>query len=147
MQSSELCLRSLSRVLKEDLTGVASLEVVRLLNRMIKEKHFNVHPEVLSCLLHLRLKTELGTRASESKADKEQPKSTSASKNAARRSKGKPTDQPHLSKKAKKLVKENRLIQQEFREAEAEVDKEERVVTVSEHATLDGPHFNDSSIP
>jgi nucleolar complex protein 3 len=45
---------------QSDLTGVPSLEAVRLLNRMIKERRYQVHPNLLSCLLHLRLKTELG---------------------------------------------------------------------------------------
>ncbi|KAJ7940673.1 CBF/Mak21 family-domain-containing protein [Mycena leptocephala] len=114
-----------------DLTGTASLEIVRLLNRMVKEKRFNIHPTVLSCLLHLRLKTELGVRASESHTDKPEPvKRSSYGKDAARRAKGKPTAQPHLSKKARKVLKEKKEIDREFREAEAEVDKEERAVTV-----------------
>nr|GAT58714.1 predicted protein [Mycena chlorophos] len=136
-KSSELCLDSIVTVFRKDLTGTASLEIVRLLNRMVKEKRFNVHPNVLSCLLHLRLKTELGVRASESHADKDElPKRHSASKDAARRAKGKPTAQPHLSKKARKALKEKKDIDREFREAEAEVDKEERAVTHTETLKL-----------
>ncbi|KAG5654528.1 hypothetical protein H0H81_001169 [Sphagnurus paluster] len=133
--ASDLCLNTLVRVFREDLTGVVSLEVVRLLNRMVKEKRFNVHPEVLSCLLHLRLKTELGVRASETATDKPQ-KNPSSSKAAARRAKGKSTDLPHLSKKAKKALKEKKEIDKEFREAEAEVDKEERAITQTETLKL-----------
>ncbi|KAF7304855.1 Nucleolar complex-associated protein 3 [Mycena kentingensis (nom. inval.)] len=137
-KSSDLCLDTLVKVFHKDLTGTASLEVVRLLNRMIKEKRFNVHPNVLSCLLHLRLKTELGVRASESHADKpdDHPKRGSASKDAARRAKGKSTAQPHLSKKARKAFKEKKEIDREFREAEAEVDKEERAITHTETLKL-----------
>lgn len=130
IQSSELCLNTLIHVFREDLTGVVSLEIVRLLNRMIKEKRFNVRPEVLSCLLYLRLKTELGIRASDSSVDKPLKKE-SGSKAAARRAKGKTTELPHLSKKAKKALKEKREIDKEYREAEAEVNKEERMTTVS----------------
>ncbi|PCH38232.1 nucleolar complex-associated protein 3 [Wolfiporia cocos MD-104 SS10] len=130
-QSSDLCLNALIKVFRADNTGDASLEVVRLLNRMIKERKFNVHPEVLSCLLHLRLKTELGVRASESKADKEprgkaQPKGRKAKK----------AERPHLSKKGKKVLKENKEIEKEMREAEAEVDKEERAATQTETLKL-----------
>ncbi|KAG6832386.1 hypothetical protein H0H92_002654 [Tricholoma furcatifolium] len=132
--SSDLCLNTLIHVFREDLTGAASLELVRLLNRMIKEKRFSVHPEVLSCLLHLRLKTELGVRASETSVDK--PQKESSSKSAARRAKGKSTDLPHLSKKAKKALKEKREIDKEFREAEAEVDKEDRAITQTETLKL-----------
>lgn len=98
---------------------------------MIKERKFNVHPDVLSCLLHLRLKVELNVRASQFKADREErmrpmPKGRAAD----RRAKGKPVDQPHLSKKAKKASKENKKIQKELHEAEAEVDKDERATRV-----------------
>ena len=131
IQSSDLCLNTLITVLREDATGVPSLEVVRLINRMIKEKKYEVNPEVLSCLLHLRLKTELGIRASETRVDQEvKPKSRSDNKSAARRAKGKPTDKPHLSNKAKKVLKERKEVQKEMREAEIDIDKEDRNNTV-----------------
>lgn len=100
---------------------------------MVKERHYNVHPKVLSCLLNLRLKTELNVRASESRADKEEAPRKAMSKNkaTARRSQGRTTDQPHLSKRAVKILKERKEIQKEFRDAEAEVDTEERATTVS----------------
>lgn len=102
---------------------------------MVKERRFNIHPEVLSCLLHLRLKTELGVRASEFKIDREEaPKLHTRGKAAARRAKGKLTDKPYLSKKAEKAAKEKKEIEREFREAEAEVNKEERAVTVCSYS-------------
>ncbi|KAJ6496645.1 nucleolar complex-associated protein-domain-containing protein [Mycena vitilis] len=136
-KASDQCLDAIIKVFRADLTGVASLEIVRLLNRMVKEKRFNIHPRVLSCLLHLRLKTELGVRSSESHTDKpDAPKRSSYGKDAARRAKGKSTAQPHLSKKARKVLKEKKEIDREFREAEAEVDKEERAVTHTETLKL-----------
>lgn len=111
---------------------------------MIKEKHFNVHPAVLSCLLHLRLKSELGVRSSESKADKQTwpvAQSRSKGKDAARRAKGKTSNQPHLSKKALKVLKEKKEIEREFRDAEAEVDKEERATTVSLSLDIEFPKY------
>ena len=122
-QSSELCLQTLSTVFRADLTGLASLEIVRLLNRMIKERHFKVHPNVLSCFLHLRLRTELGVRSSDTHADKPDTQKQN-------RMKGKKAAPVHLSKKAKKALKEQKEINKELREAEAEVDKEERKTTV-----------------
>ena len=104
---------------------------------MIKERKFNVHPNVMFCLLDLRLKTELGgVRASQSKAEKEKPINTmSKGKAAARRAKGKPTAQPHLSKAAKKKLKETRKIEEEMKEAEAEVDNEEKANIVRKTRT------------
>ena len=103
---------------------------------MVKERRFHVHPNVMSCLLHLRLHTELGgIRASLTSAEKdssatEGSKMMSKSRQAARRAKGKSTAQPHLSKKARKKEKEIREIREEMKEAEAEVDREERANTV-----------------
>ena len=125
-------MKAIVDIFRNDLTGVPSLEVVRLLNRMIKERRFNIHPEVLACLLHLRLKTELNARSSDSKVDmQEKSRTYSKGKAAARRAKGKATDQPHLSKKTRKVLKERKEIEREVREADAEVDKEERAKTVS----------------
>lgn len=91
---------------------------------MIKEKHYNVHPLALSCLLRLRLRNELGVRSSELRADREEaPRKSYKERKGI--SKGKDAA-PHLSKKAKKVVKENKEIEKEFKEAEAVVDKEER---------------------
>ena len=105
---------------------------------MIKERHFDVHPNVMFCLLDLRLKTELGgVRASQSKADKERLGETmSKGKAAARRAKGKSTPQPHLSKKALKKLRETKAIEDEMREANAEVDLEERVSVVSKNVEM-----------
>jgi len=94
---------------------------------MIKERHFKVHPNVLGCLLHLRLRTELGVRASDRSVDK--PELNKKDKHM----KGKKAQPVHLSKKAKKALKEQKEIHKELREAEAEVDKEERKTTVSYH--------------
>ncbi|KAL5511832.1 hypothetical protein ACEPAH_5050 [Sanghuangporus vaninii] len=137
-EDSELCLKTLSSVLRNDAIGQASLEIVRTLNRMIKERRFNVHPNVMFCLLDLRLKSELGgVRASLSKADKEKSENAmSKGKAAARRAKGKPTAQPHLSKKTKKKLKEVKEIEDEMREANAEVDREERASLQTETLKL-----------
>jgi len=106
---------------------------------MIKERRYQVHPNVLSCLLHLRLKTELGdVRASTSKAEKrgEGKKSKLSARKAKElraSGKGKKAEgqgQAHLSKKAKKAKKALKEIQEEMEEAEAEVDREERATQV-----------------
>jgi len=134
-QSSDLCLETLIKVFRADLGGEPSLEAVRLLNRMVKERKFNIHPEVLSCLLHLRLKAELGVRSSDSRADKAETRAAkhhSKGKAAARRAKGKAADVPHLSKKVKMHLKDKKEIEKEMHEAEAEVDQDERTSTVSQ---------------
>lgn len=106
---------------------------------MIKERRYQVHPNVLSCLLHLRLKTELGdVRASTSKAEKEGERrkgklSAQKAKELRARGKGRKAEgqgQAHLSKKAKKTKKALKEIREEMEEAEAEVDLEEKATQV-----------------
>ncbi|EAU88570.2 nucleolar complex-associated protein 3 [Coprinopsis cinerea okayama7 len=127
-ETSERCLNTLNSVFRADQTGEASLEIVRILNRMVKERRFKIHPNVLSCLLNLRLRTELNVRASQTTAEVPDSKEKKKRK--------KKSDQPHLSKKAKKMLKERKEIEKEMREAEAEVDKEARSVTHTETLKL-----------
>lgn len=127
---SGMCLNTLNSVFRADVTGVPSLEIVRILNRMIKERRFQIHPNVLTCLLSLRLKSELNVRASDSRAgDSDRAGSFRQNKGTGARTRGK--DQPHISKKARKALKERKEVEKEFHEAEAVVDKEERAATVS----------------
>ncbi|KAF8258615.1 nucleolar complex-associated protein-domain-containing protein [Lactarius quietus] len=133
-EASNLCLDSVITVFRADTTGIPSLEIVRLLNRMIKERRFAVHPNVLTCLLHLRLKTELGIRASEAKAEREEVKREKP--HQRKKSKVKGAESTHLSKKAKKALKEKKEIQKELKEAEASVDKEERASNHTETLKL-----------
>lgn len=71
-------------------------------------------------------------RASDSTVDKDQPaKQRYHRPDKRKHSKVKAGDKPHVSKKAKKVLKEKKEIDMEMREAEAEVDKEERANNVS----------------
>ncbi|KAF9052602.1 nucleolar complex-associated protein-domain-containing protein [Panaeolus papilionaceus] len=120
-KTSDACSQTIVEVFREDTTGTPSLELVRLLNRMVKERQFKIHPNVLSCLLHLRLRTELGVRASTTRAEKiEEPERGKKSFKARK------AEKIHLSKKAKKVYREHKEIEKEMKEAEAVVDREER---------------------
>jgi nucleolar complex protein 3 len=115
---------ALIEVLKSDNHGEVSLEIVRLLNRMIKEKKFNVNERVLEMLSHLRLKNEL-------QADRRADMTSISRVTDAFDKSLKPKDVrkgkgQHLSKAAVKKMKEVREIQKEMKEADAEVDQEER---------------------
>lgn len=127
---SGMCLNILNSVFRADVTGVPSLEIVRILNRMIKERRFQIHPNVLTCLLNLRLKSELNVRASNLRAD-DSDRAGSPRKNKEVGARTREGNQPHLSKKARKALKERKEVEKEFREAEAVVDKEERSARVS----------------
>lgn len=124
--ASEQCSKALIEVLKNDYQGDVSLEVVRLLNRMIKEKRFKVQGQVVDILTHLRLRDELkqGRRADTTNSSDSQNNDVYNKKLKSkdiRKGKGE-----HLSKKETKRRKELKEIQEEMKEAEAEVDSEAR---------------------
>ncbi|CAE6510140.1 unnamed protein product [Rhizoctonia solani] len=125
-ESSDLCSDTLIAVIRADTTGAPSLEAVRLLNRMIKERRFLIHPKVLNCLLHLRLKTELGVRANRETIDRPEEKKERGKKLRKGKKANAKEGQVYLSKKAKKALKANKEVANEMAEAAAEVDKEER---------------------
>lgn len=119
------------QVFKQDITAVYSQTLVRLIARMIKERKFQVHPNVLGSLMHLRLRYEL-----------EQMRDGKNSKGKGFKGKGKagedmvkPKFKSEIRKKwqtknQKKRERELKEVAKEQAEAEAEVDKEERAQVV-----------------
>ncbi|WVR00141.1 hypothetical protein IAU59_007283 [Kwoniella sp. CBS 9459] len=128
---SDLVLESFIKVFKDDLTGLYTQTLVRLIARMIKERHFQVNPNVLSCLLHLRLRGELdamkrGKNAKGGSGDKKKddPLKGKQFKSEIRKQ--------WATKNQRKREKEMKEVQKEMAEAEAEVDKEERAQVQTE---------------
>ena len=120
-------LQTFNQVFRNDVSAVYSQTLLRLIARMIKERKFQVHPNVLSCLLHLRLRGELDAmrRGKSSKVKGQEHELT----------KGKGTFKSDIRKKwqtknQKKREKEMKEVQKEMAEAEAEVDTEERAQIV-----------------
>lgn len=108
---SRMCYDSLEKVLKADISGEFSLEITKILNRMIKERQFRISPNVLSLFNNLRLREELSLESTQ-KPNKHQRKFKEKK------------ERKHLSKKAKKAHRENKEIEKEMKEAQVEVDKE-----------------------
>jgi nucleolar complex protein 3 len=112
-------------VFRDDVTAHYSAVLLRLIARMIKERRYKVHPNVLSCLLALRLRSELS--------------SPHESKNKARYNDKKPDEtkvkseirKKWMNKNRRKAEKERQEVEKELQEASAEVDQEERSKVVS----------------
>ncbi|KAH9821804.1 CBF/Mak21 family-domain-containing protein [Melampsora americana] len=127
-QSAE-CLDAIKAVFRKDLDGQDSLQLVRLIGRIIKARNYAVHPEVLACLLHLKLKDEIssGTRASTERIHKADGSRTGKLPWKERVKHKKDKTQPViLSKKAKKAIRDRRGIEKEIQEAEETVKVEEK---------------------
>jgi nucleolar complex protein 3 len=130
VQDAEMVLQSIIDVFRSDNTSLYSQTLVRLIARMIKERKFQVHPNILSSLLHLRLRSEL---------DMMRDRKSRAANAGNRDSKGEKIKGKFKSeirkkwqtKNQKKREKEMKEVEKEMAEAAAEVDTEERAKVVS----------------
>ena len=128
-EDCEVVLQSFVNVFKQDVSAVHSQTLVRLIARMIKERKFQAHPNVLGCLLHLRLRTELdamrsGKNARGPKGRKDGPEPKGKFKSDVRKK--------WQTKNQKKRERELKEIRKAQAEAEAEVDVEERAQVQTE---------------
>ena len=113
------CRETLETLFRDDEDGTPSLDAVTLLTRMMKARGWRVDESVLNTFLHLRLLSEFSSKGSQNHIDK-------------------PTDQDVINgkkpkfkkefrtKKQRKLMKERKVVEKEFREADATVSHEER---------------------
>ncbi|CAG8507937.1 5954_t:CDS:10 [Dentiscutata erythropus] len=117
---SAMCCEAIIEVFKNDESGEASLDAIKLITKMIKSKGYVVHEEILNTFLHLRLKEELSIKASNNES------SINNQAKGKKRKYDKQKPKKHLSKKLKKLDKKRKEVVKEMKEANAVVDKEER---------------------
>lgn len=118
---SDLVQETFNRVFRDDVSAVHSKILVQLIARMVKERRFQIHPNVLSCLLQLRLRGELDAMRQKRKKTEDQPRKFKSEIRAK-----------WQTKNQKKKEKEMKEVQKELAEAEAEVDKEMRAQIVSD---------------
>lgn len=131
--ASEQCASSLIQLLRKDADGEIALELVQLLYRMIRERKFAVHANVLDVLVHLRLRSELRSDV------KSGPMGSASARPPPRRVDPKKVRQGlavHRSKKQIKKDRELQAIEQEMREADAALDIEAREHNQSETLKL-----------
>jgi len=143
-----MCLDTIVHLFQTDKTTTASnsLHLVRLLSRLVRARHFAVRPEVISALLNLRLKDELGGGRIRASADavfreKEGRKGMvrwNQEKNHKGRRGGKAKEAMAKkgSKKAREARKEQYAVEKEMREAEGEINNEERERNMTETLKL-----------
>lgn len=124
-----MCLQTIITVFRNDNTATTSSVLLRLLARMIKERHYKVNPNVLSCLLHLRLRTELGLDA-KGKTNLKQKGKFRDREDREQKVKSE-IRKKWMNKNRKKAEQEKKEVEKEMEEAEAEVDMEERSKVVS----------------
>lgn len=118
-------MRTVVKVFRDDVTAHYSAVLLRLIARMIKERRFKVHPNVLSCLLALRLRSELSSPHEAKKKARYHDKKPDEAKIKSE------TRKKWMNKNRRKAEKERQEVEKELQEASAEVDQEERSKVVS----------------
>lgn len=113
------CRETIETLFRNDDDGTPSLDAVALLIKMMKARNWRVDESVLNTFLHLRLLSEFSGRASQNRIDK----STDQDGLPGRKLKER---REFRTKKQRKLVKERKGIEKEFKEADAAVSHEER---------------------
>lgn len=113
------CRETIEDLFKEDDDGTPSLDAVSLITKMMKGKSYRIDESVLNTFLHLRLLSEFSWKASLNHVDK--PKYDDEDQPEKQKFK-----KVFLTKKQKKMRKEQKAIEKEMKQADATVSHEER---------------------
>lgn len=113
------CAEALEILFRTDEDGNASLEAVTLLTKMIKAKNYLVDEAVLNTFLQLRLLSEFSQKGSHAGVDKDAEQQEPKSKKQIEK-------REFRTKKQRKALREQKVIEKEMKEADAAVSHEER---------------------
>ncbi|OMP83570.1 Nucleolar complex-associated protein 3 [Diplodia seriata] len=112
------CRETIEKVFEDDEDGNASLDSVTMITKMIKGRNYHVHESVLNTFLHLRLLSEFSSKGSYDRIDKPEDDMPRGKKPKEKRE--------FRTKKQRKVMKEQKAIAEEMKEADAAVSHEER---------------------
>ncbi len=110
------CRETIETLFRNDEEGTSSLDAVKMLTNMMKARGYRVDESVLNTFLHLRLLSEFSSKGSQNHIDK--PVKEDGKKPKFKKE--------FRTKKQRKLLKERKIVQKEFSEADAIVSHEER---------------------
>ena len=113
------CRETLETLFRDDEDGTPSLDAVTLLTKMIKARDHRIDESVLNLFLHLRLLSEFSSKASQDRIDKPSAEDRAAGKKLK-------SKREFRTKKQRKVLKEQKAVEKEFKEADAVVSHEER---------------------
>lgn len=113
------CRETLETLFLKDEDGTSSLDAVGLITRMMKARKYQIDEGVLNTFLHLRLLSEFSSKASQNRVDKASTDNDEGGK--------KPKFKKEFrTKKQRKIMKERKVVEKEFKEADATVSHEQR---------------------
>lgn len=112
------CREAIEKLFKEDEDGTPSLDAVSVITKMMKQRGYRVDESVLNTFLHLRLLSEFSWKASQNRIDRPDKPSFGEKKLKQKRE--------FRTKKQRKIMKEQKVIEKEMSQADATVSHEER---------------------
>lgn len=113
------CRGTLETLFRKDEDSTSSLDAVGLITRMMKARNYQIDESVLNTFLHLRLLSEFSSKASQNRVDK----ASTDNDDGAKKPKFK---KEFRTKKQRKIMKERKVVEKEFKEADATVSHEQR---------------------
>ncbi|KAM4636326.1 nucleolar complex protein 3 homolog isoform 1-T1 [Discoglossus pictus] len=113
-QVADTCFEALKKLFRQDKVGHASLAAVKVISGIVKSRNFDVRPEVLNILLHLRIK--------EVEVKKDAEDMTRKQKFMTYKDKKK-----NLSRMQRKWKKTEEKLERELLEAESSENKEKKL--------------------
>ena len=116
--SFQKCLDTLETLFREDEDGKPSLDAVTFVTKTMKARGYQVDEAILNSFLHLRLLDSLSLRGSYNRIDR--PSDLTPEKGKALKLK-----REFRTKKRRKVLKEQKKVEKDFKAADAVVDHEE----------------------
>ena len=117
-QDFDKCIETVETLFREDEDGTASLDGVTQLTKMMKAQNYQVSESILNMFLHLRLLSEFSSRGSQNRIDKPGEDEVPGKKPKLKKE--------FRTKNQRKLLKERKAVEKDFKEADAIVSHEER---------------------
>lgn len=114
-----VCINSLQELFTNDEDGHASLEAVSMIAKHVKAKPNLLKEQILGLFLHLRLLSEFFGKGSDKAVQKEGERSRDRTSTSRK-------TREFRTKRQRKLLREQKAIQKEMKEADASVGSEER---------------------
>ncbi|KAJ5388633.1 hypothetical protein N7509_011174 [Penicillium cosmopolitanum] len=111
------CRESLESIFRKDEDGLVSLEAVKLLSKMMKARDFQINETVLDTFLSLRLLGEFSQKASRDRVDRREEEAPIGKKKQVRE---------FRTKKLRKTMKEQKIVEKDMKQADALVSHEDR---------------------
>ena len=100
------CIDSIVTVFQKDEEGRSSLDTVRLIHKMLKDRHFSANEEVINTFLHLRALHEFKSRVSMTHVD--------FNMSGSKKGRWVKTPRVHYSQKQRQQLREEKKVQKEL---------------------------------